>query len=259
MIYSALRLPGLVRRVLVVAPSALTAGGVGELFHKFNQLFPLLESERYNSSVKEDPTVSPWARFQTVITSLEMLSRTDEHAKQASDPKAFWDLVIFDEAHHLKSERAFQAAKAVAENSWGLLLLTATPMQLDPSEYHQLLTLIDPRNAPTLPQFESRLARQEELSSVVRQLIAGAPHAEIARELARRFPGDEELKTRSTGESLLDHLAETYSLDDRLIRNRRAIVGGFAQRPLPPHPFAVLPREVDLPPAAPWAGRGAEG
>ncbi len=145
MIYSALRLSGLVRRVLVVAPSHLTLQWLAELFHKFNQLFTLLDSDRYNSSVKEDPTVSPWARFQTVITSLEMLSRTDEHAKQASDPKAFWDLVIFDEAHHLKSDRAFQAAKAVAENSWGLLLLTATPMQLDPSEYHQLLTLIDPR------------------------------------------------------------------------------------------------------------------
>lgn len=246
MIYSALRLSGLVRRVLVVAPSHLTLQWLAELFHKFNQLFTLLDSDRYTSSVKEDPTVSPWARFPTVITSLEMLSRSDEHPKQASDPKAFWDLVIFDEAHHLKAERAFQAAKAIAENSWGLLLLTATPMQLDPSEYHQLLTLIDPRNAPTLPQFEARVARQEELSGVVRQLIAGAPHAAIAGELARRFPGDEELKTRSTNESLLAHLSETYSLSDRLIRNRRAIVGGFAERRLHRHRFEVPPEELKL-------------
>src|SRR5499433_1881050 len=149
MIFSALRLSGLARRTLVVAPGHLTVQWLAELYHKFNQLFTLLDSDRYAASLEEEPATSPWARFHTVIASLEMLSRGDEHLEQASRPEAFWDLVIFDEAHHLKSERAFQAAMAVARNSWGLLLLTATPMQLDPSEYHQLLTLVDPRHAPT--------------------------------------------------------------------------------------------------------------
>src|SRR5262249_57205663 len=103
------------------------------------------------------------------------------------------DLVVFDEAHHLKSERAFQAAKAIAGNSWGLLLLTATPMQLDPSEYHRLLTLVDPRHAPTLAHFEARLSRHEELSRLVPQLIGGAPVPPVAQQLATRFPDDEEL------------------------------------------------------------------
>src|SRR5260370_35633129 len=39
MIFSALRLSGLVKRVLVVAPSHLTIQWLVELFHKFNQLF----------------------------------------------------------------------------------------------------------------------------------------------------------------------------------------------------------------------------
>jgi ATP-dependent helicase HepA len=239
MIYSALRLSGLARRVLVVVPSHLTVQWLAELFHKFNQLFTLLDADRYAASLKEEPALSPWARFPTVIASLEMLSRTVEHPQQASDPGAFWDLVIFDEAHHLKSERAFQAAQAIAGNTWGLLLLTATPMQLDPTEYHRLLTLIDPPNAPTLAQFEARLARQEELSGVVRELISGSDPRRTAQDLAKRFPADEELKTLSTREALLAHLSETYSLSEHLIRNRRAIVGGFAERRL--HRYRVEP------------------
>ncbi len=243
MIYSALRLSGLVRRALVVAPGHLTLQWLAELYHKFNQLFTLLDSDRYAASLEEEPDSSPWARFHTVIASLEMLSRTDEHLQQAAQPEAFWDLVIFDEAHHLKSERAFEAAKAVAGNSWGLLLLTATPMQLDPSEYHRLLTLVDARHAPTLAHFEERLSRQEELSRLVRELIGGAPVQQIAQQLATRFPDDEELAKASSRESLLAHLAETYSLSERLIRNRRAVVGGFAERRLRRHELEVPAEE----------------
>jgi ATP-dependent helicase HepA len=243
MIYSALRLSGLARRVLVVAPSHLTLQWLAELYHKFNRLFTLLDSDRYASSLLQEPTLSPWARFHTVIASLEMLSRTEEHREQAASPEAFWDLVIFDEAHHLKSEVAFQAAQAIAGNAWGLLLLTATPMQLDPSEYHQLLTLIDPRNAPTLAQFEARLQRQEELSNVVRGLIGGSPVRQTAEQLAKRFPEDEELNTLSSRETLLAHLSETYSLSESLIRNRRAVVGGFSERRLLRHTFEVPAEE----------------
>jgi len=243
MIYSALRLSGLVRRTLVVAPGHLTLQWLAELYHKFNQLFTLLDSDRYAASLAEEPSVSPWARFHTVIASLEMLSRSDEHVEQASRPEAFWDLLIFDEAHHLKSERAFQAAKAVAGNSWGLLLLTATPMQLDPSEYHRLLTLVDPRRAPTLARFEERLSRQEELSRVVREVIGGAPAQQIAQQLAARFPDDEELTKVSGPNNLLAHLAETYSLSASLIRNRRAVVGGFAERRLRRHELEVPAEE----------------
>jgi ATP-dependent helicase HepA len=40
------------------------------------------------------------------------------------------------------------------------------------------------------------------------------------------------------------HLAETYSLSDRLIRNRRAVVGGFSERKLHVHPVALTKEEL---------------
>ncbi len=247
MIFSALRLGGLANRVLVVAPSHLTVQWLAELFHKFNQLFTLMDGDRYAQSLKEAPGVSPWARFPRIVTSLELLSRTREHREQAGSEDAHWDLVIIDEAHHLKGERAFEAASALAKNAWGLLLLTATPMQLDPAEYHGLLRLIDEDTAPTLEGFRERLARQEELSAAVRKLLDeedGDAEGALAA-LASRFPDDARLRDAADREGLLAHLAQTYSLSDRLIRNRRAVVGGFSQRRLHRHPVALTEAERD--------------
>ncbi len=250
MVYSALRLTGLASRVLVVAPSHLTVQWLGELFHKFNSLFTLMDGDRYAASVKESPQVSPWARFDKVVTSLELFSRQDEHRDEAAHGRAFWDLVVIDEAHHLKGGKAFEAARALAKNSWGLLLLTATPMQLDPAEYHSLLTLIDPDTAPTLEGFRAALGRQEELSAAVRELLGPKPGKAALKKLAARFPDDDTLSRPLERGALLSHLAETYSLSDRLIRNRRAVVGGFSERRLHRHPVELKAAERDARAAA---------
>ncbi len=243
MIFSALRLSGLARRVLVVAPNHLTVQWLVELFHKFNHLFTLLDSERYEASLEEAPGVSPWARFDLVITSLEQLQRNEQARAEAGDAAAYWDLVIIDEAHHLKADKAHQAAAALAKNCWGLLLLTATPMQLDPAEYHALLALIDPGTAPGLQQFEERLKRQEELAQAVRGILEGQSAAAAVKQLRQRFPNDDALVTFDDADALLAHLAETYSLSDRLIRNRRAVVGGFSERRLHRHAVQPSPEE----------------
>ncbi|MBL8937258.1 MAG: DEAD/DEAH box helicase family protein [Archangium sp.] len=244
MIFSALRLAGLAKRVLVVAPSHLTVQWLVELFHKFNQLFTLMDSERHEASLDEAPTLNPWARFDLVVTSLELLQRSEQFREEAGAPEAWWDLVIIDEAHHLKGEKAYEAAQALAKNSYGLLLLTATPMQLDPGEYQSLLSLIDPVTAPSVKEFESRLARQEELSKAIRALLEGKKAAAAVKELAARFPKDEALQEIEDPDEMLMHLAETYSLSDRLIRNRRVRVGGFSARKLHVHPVTLQADEL---------------
>jgi ATP-dependent helicase HepA len=243
MVFSALRLSGLAARVLVVAPSHLTVQWLAELFHKFNQLFTLLDPSRLEASREEQPGTSPWARFPKIVTSLELLSRSADQVREVAE--AGWDLVIVDEAHHLRGERAFAAVEALASRSWGLLLLTATPMQLDPDEYRALLTLLDPVTAPRPAELRSRLSRQEELSSIVRALLEGS-EAEVrgaARRLRARFPQDRRLAALTGRDELLTHLAETYSLSEALIRNRRARVGGFSERRL--HRHVVEPPESE--------------
>jgi ATP-dependent helicase HepA len=237
LVLSAMLHAGLVKRCLVVAPSHLTVQWLAELFHKFNLLFTLMDPDRAHgdreAALSSEVELSsgtgdtPWARHPLVITSLEWLSRSKEEAEEAA--LAGWDLVIIDEAHHLRGERAYEVATALAKASWGLLLLTATPLQLDPAEYHALLRLVDPAPAATEAELRARLARQGDLSTLVRELLAGD---ESAREkIVALFPEDTELRGLE-GEPLLKHLSESYGLSARLLRNRRSIVGGFTPRVL---------------------------
>ncbi len=243
MIFSALRLSGLAARVLVVAPSHLTVQWLAELFHKFQQLFTLVDGDRLARSRREEPDTSPWERFPRVVTSLELLSRSPDEIREVA--AAGWDLVIVDEAHHLRGEKAFAAIEAIAAHTWGLLLLTATPMQLDPDEYRALLTLLDPLTAPDARSFRARMDRQEALSRTVRALLEGDdPEAAAAVSALRaRFPDDPALATLRHRQALLGYLAETYSLSEALIRNRRARVGGFSARRL--HRHVVEPPEPE--------------
>ncbi|RPH72149.1 MAG: helicase [Myxococcaceae bacterium] len=244
MIFSALRLSGLAARVLVVTPSHLTVQWLAELFHKFQQLFTLVDGERLARSRREEPELSPWERFSRVVTSLELLSRSPEELEEVA--AANWDLIIVDEAHHLRGEKAFAAVEALATRTWGLLLLTATPMQLDPDEYRALLTLLDPVTAPDAAAFRARIERQEALSRTVRALLEGddAEAASAVGALRLRFPDDRELAALTDRAALLAHLAETYSLSEALVRNRRARVGGFSARRL--HRHVVEPPEAEL-------------
>ena len=240
LVLSAMLHAGLVKRCLVVAPSHLTVQWLAELFHKFNLLFTLMDPDRAHddreaalasdfdlSAGAGDEGDTPWARHPLVITSLEWLSRSKEEAEEAAE--ASWDLVIIDEAHHLRGERAYEVASALATRTFGLLLLTATPLQLDPAEYHALLRLVDPAPAATEDELRARLARQGDLSTLVRELLAGDGSA--AGKIVKLFPDDPELANLH-GEGLLKHLSESYGLSARLLRNRRAVVGGFTPRVL---------------------------
>src|SRR3989454_3682643 len=246
LVLSGLLHAGLVKRCLVVAPSHLTVQWLAELFHKFNLLFTLMDPDRAREDREAaeaeaaDDDASPWGRHPLVITSLEWLSRTREEVKAAAE--AGWDLVVIDEAHHLRGARAYEVAQALARKTWGLLLVTATPLQLEPAESHALLRLVAPAPAATEQELRARLARQGELSAEVRSLLAG-DHA-AADGVAGLFP-DDPMLADLRADALLAHLAESYGLSARLLRNRRAVVGGFTPRMLTKIPVELSGEERD--------------
>src|SRR6185295_15511327 len=75
----------------------------------------------------------------------------------------------------------FAAIEALAAHTWGLLLLTATPMQLDPDEYRALLTLLDPVTAPDAAAFRARVGVQRSAAAPPRGRAprGGAPRPRL--------------------------------------------------------------------------------
>ena len=237
LVFAGLRQIGLADRVLVIVPEHLTFQWLAELFHKFNALFTLLTAERIDElgGAKAALAQSPLA-----IVSLERLRDDPALAKAACDHPL--DLAIVDEAHHLVDDPLYQAVEPIARSAFGLLLLTATPVRLDPREYFRLLGLVEPVATTSLDAFLAQLARQERYAEVARALLAGADVKACAAELRALEPDDPAFGARSKprgsagreerrGE-LLAHLADRYSLSSRLIRNRRVKVGAFTERVL---------------------------
>jgi ATP-dependent helicase HepA len=230
LVFAGMRQLGIAERVLVVVPEHLAFQWLAELFHKFNALFALLTPERVAALGGPEAAL---ARSPHAIVALEALRDDPELAAAAAALPL--DLVVVDEAHHLADDALHAAAAPICRASFGVLLLTATPVRLDPREYFRLLSLVEPVPSTSLEEFLARLEQHELYAEVARALLAGGSIPDALAKLAELSPGDdffsraEPLPDRA---SLLAHLAERYSLSARLVRNRRVKVGAFTARVL---------------------------
>ena len=144
-----LRARQLVERVLVVTPASLMRQWRTELATKFNETFEILDGPTVKYLGKDGR--NPWQKVDNVICSLPFASNPSR-AEQIVE--ADWDLVIFDEAHRVRRTRpssgdghitrAYRLADELKDNVSGLLLLTATPIQLHAFELYSLIELVEP-------------------------------------------------------------------------------------------------------------------
>jgi superfamily II DNA or RNA helicase len=144
-----LKARGSVRRTLIVTPASLTKQWIGELHSKFNEDLTEFSASRVNLLREENPDTNVWTLHDQVVVSLQ-LARRDNYQKDIIS--AGWDLVIFDEAHHLRrylegsdirSTQSYDLASGIAKTTGSLLLLTATPVQLRSFELFSLIELLD--------------------------------------------------------------------------------------------------------------------
>lgn len=173
-------LSGRARRILILAPKALLTQWQVELREKFNLNWPIYDGKslsRYPSPALGDGTSraigrDTWHQEPVVITSSQLMRRADR-ARELLEDAAPWDLIVLDEAHHARRKGAGSASDKgpnqllrlmlrLRERTKGLVLLTATPMQVDPIEVWDLLNLfgLPPEWTPdTFRQFFQTAAR----------------------------------------------------------------------------------------------------
>src|SRR5207244_3246338 len=103
-----------------------------------------------------------WNEFDHVIVSLHTAKR-EPHRSAILGRK--WDMVIVDEAHHLRN-RNTQLWKFASElEKQFILLLTATPVQNNLEELFNLVTLLEPGLLRTARQFQKQfIDRKDKLT-----------------------------------------------------------------------------------------------
>ncbi len=122
------RYPDGLESVLIVCPKSLCQKWKEEMEIKFDFDVEILDSRSFRTVLNvfaRDGCISP--RYARSIINLESI-RLEETIE---DSGIAWDLVIFDEAHHLRntSTASYAVARTVSERAGSLVLMTATPVQ----------------------------------------------------------------------------------------------------------------------------------
>jgi superfamily II DNA or RNA helicase len=139
------QLRGMARRALILAPPALVRHWAGELEAKAGIVARTTEDAR----LREEPDAF-WRDDGVVVASLA-LARGGRHAPAVQ--AAPWDIVVVDEAHHVKNRQTAGWKLVDGIQSRFLLLLTATPVETDLEEIYNLVTLLKPGQLTTPAEF----------------------------------------------------------------------------------------------------------
>ncbi len=262
MILRELRARGMVRRVLVLVPANLQIQWQHELKTKFNESFSIYNGDSVRF-LKQGSEQNVWTLNDSIIASHGFCTYNDERVEEVSSVD--WDVVIVDEAHHARvyhrgsgtrETLLYKLAKRLTDFREGgrrsVLLLTATPMQLDPRELYSLVDLLDPALFPSVENFEEQRLLLPELNRLASAVDNYESPERVASHLGmsggKPTPSTvyEELKTRIANvldedpdghlESVsgrletVEAIRQRHRLSEVMIRNRKSQVGGFQPR-----------------------------
>ncbi|WP_454278194.1 DEAD/DEAH box helicase [Sphingomonas sp. Marseille-Q8236] len=186
-----LKLRGLAKRILVVAPKGLTPQWQAEMQLHFGETFRIADPGDFDAVSRWSDDDNVWRAADQVICPLDSvkpLSRrrgwsweriTAYNQRRFEDLiTAGWDLVVIDEAHRLGGSTdqvaRYKLGAALADATPNLLLLSATPHSGKSDQFLRLMQLLDreafpgedcidrDRVAPYVVRTEKRLAIDNE-------------------------------------------------------------------------------------------------
>lgn len=211
---------GELSRALMVVPAGLVNNWHRELNDVFNLDFEVFGSEGDIT----DRKTNAFAKHDRLIASIDTLKRPARIKRLLDAPR--WDLVVFDEAHHLTAYRTggkvrktenYKLAEALKDHSRDLLLLSATPHQGNHFQFWMLAQLLNPTlfGSP-----EEMLEHRHRLNTVMyRRTKADACQPDGSPLFARRWVHTESflmgIEEKLFYEKLREYLEDGFNLARR--------------------------------------------
>ena len=240
----------LAERILIIVPASLVKQWQFEMQNKFNINFTVFdgkkvkELKRKGSYKHPELLQNPFYYDNLIICSLQF-ARNRKYIELLSS--IAWDIVVFDEAHHLRrylinamtgnyrETLNYELARNLSINSEGMLLLTATPLQLHSFELFSLIELIHPdvfenfsdfehfrKNKPFINLLTSNLNNLDKLNNFevknTIKLLKDLRYIEKKRSINQVLS---QIQDDSFKLNLLKKIEEDHTLSKFLIRNRK--------------------------------------
>ena len=144
------------KRILILAPASIQPQWHEELREKFNLHFwsyskgELIQPQNSPLTAKNQPSTNIWNSQNLILASSHLVRRSDRMQELLeAEP---WDLIVLDEAHHARRKSPqnrketpnalLQLMQKLRDRTQSLMLLSATPMQIDTIEIFDLLNLL---------------------------------------------------------------------------------------------------------------------
>lgn len=161
----------IVQRLMVLTPASLVEQWREELAVKFGLTgFVTTADAEFRVSVSE-----AWEKFPLLIASLATARRAEHRARLSQIP---FDMVVLDEAHHLKNRNSASWKFVNELQRKYILLLTATPVENNLDELYNLITLLKPGQLKTPREFRKQF------------VVSGDPRLPKNRGQLRELLGD---------------------------------------------------------------------
>jgi superfamily II DNA or RNA helicase len=179
-------LRGMAERILILTPASLVGQWRDEMAGKFG----IDCATSHDPLLRSDPAAF-WAQPR-VIASIALARRKDQMELLASQN---YDVVVVDEAHHLRDQASASYRLVNSLQKRFLLLLSATPVQNSLLELYNLLTLLQPGIFKTQKEFRAAYmvpgkprepANRERLRDLMRSVMVRNTRALAALRMPRR-------------------------------------------------------------------------
>jgi len=175
------------RNILILCPKALVLKWRVEM-KRFDEDFRPLTTETLRYCLRETNQDGIWPnQYTRSIVHLELLRReeylmgTQEKRSRPGlltlNPPPQFDLLIVDEAHHLRTPdtRTNELARFLCSVSEAAIFLTATPMQLGSKNLFTLLNLLQPDQFIDETLFQEMVAPNKYLNQAIRHIRTKRP------------------------------------------------------------------------------------
>ena len=242
-------LTGRAERVLILLPDSLQHQWLVEMRRRFNLNFAIFDEERCIEAGLD--AENPFESEQLIIASLSLL-RKNVHYKQALDGD--WDLIVVDEAHHLewnsiKPSREYRIVEGLAQQTPGILLLTATPDQLGHESHFARLRLLDPDRFYDYQSFLNEEKEYQHVATAANELMEQQALSDDTRSTLTKMLKERDISdlldniaqdpASASRDELLQLLLDRHGTSRVLMRNTRHAVKGFPKRILNTYPLPM--------------------
>ena len=256
-----------IKSILIICPKALVAERKWELeMKRFDEHFVPLDGSLLRHCIKETHLGGEWpVQYEKAILPTSLLDNDLLFGKSGKtksrdlgllelDPPPKFDLVIVDEAHHIRNADTFlhQAVRYFADNAEAVVFLSATPVQLGREDLYTLLNVLRPDVIIDPASFSQMAEPNQFIYEGIKACRTGEDgwaeevRAQL-RSVAATSWGHEVLAVTPGFQSVYDSLSETthdalariktihaledlYSFGSLINRTRRRDIGEFTTR-----------------------------